>query len=145
MGCGQIFRGRRFGNVCLWALGQADTIVGVVLGLASVQDAMIVDENTIRKAAELLHQAAPGAGIILFGSYARRQPTPDSDLDFLVVLPHVTSRIDEMVRLRRVLSPLRVPADVLVVAGDQFAEWRDMPGSVYYEAAREGRVLYDAA
>jgi predicted nucleotidyltransferase len=79
--------------------------------------------------------------VILFGSYARGNPDPDSDLDFLVVEPEVTSRRRESVRLRDVLRPLRVPADVLVVSAETFEQWADTPGTVLYEAAQEGRVF----
>ena len=91
---------------------------------------------------ELLLRAALGSKVILFGSYARGQVGPDSDLDFLVVEPEVKDRYGEMVRLREVLRPLHVPADVLVVSAKVFEEWRDTPNTVIYEAAKEGR-LYD--
>ena len=105
----------------------------------------VIDEATIQKAADLLRDAAPGATVILFGSFARGDPGPDSDLDFLVVEPRVDSQVDEMVRLRDVLRPLRVPADVLVVSEERFGRWSDAPGSVYYEAAHEGRVFHAVA
>ena len=101
----------------------------------------MIDEETIQKAVGLLRQAAPGAKIILFGSYARGRPGPDSDLDFLVVEPRVQARREEMVRLRDVLRPLRVPADVIIVSEEVFRDWADTPGTVIYEAAREGRVF----
>jgi hypothetical protein len=46
-----------------------------------------------------------------------------------------------MVRLRDVLRPLRVPADVIVVSEEVFRDWADTPGTVIYEAANEGRVF----
>jgi predicted nucleotidyltransferase len=105
----------------------------------------MVDESVIHRAAELLGQAAPGSTVILFGSYARGKPKDESDVDFLVVEPQVSSQVDEMVRLRRVLSPLRIPVDVLVVSREHFDHWRDTPGNVMYEAAVEGKVVYEAA
>ena len=100
-----------------------------------------LDERTIHQAAVLLHEAAPGATIILFGSCARRKQGPESDADFLVVEPEVQSRHEEMVRLRDVLRPLHIPVDVLVTNQDTYDHWSDTPGTVYYEANREGRVL----
>ena len=98
-------------------------------------------EETIIEAAQMLLRAAPGSRVILFGSYARGHPGPDSDLDFIVVEPSVRSRRDESVRLRDVLRPLRIPADVLVVSEKTFRDWSDTPGTVLYEAAQEGRVF----
>jgi uncharacterized protein len=101
-----------------------------------------MDNTTIEKSVELLLEAAPaGSKVILFGSHARGDARPDSDLDFLVIEPKVTDRRGEMVRLHHVLQPLRVSADVLVTTAAIFEEWRDTPGTVLYEAAKEGRVF----
>jgi len=49
-----------------------------------------------------------------------------------------------MVRLRDVLRPLQIPVDVLVVSRKTYEEWADTPGTVLYEAAKQGKV-FDAA
>jgi len=99
------------------------------------------DEATIARAATLLLEAAPGATVILFGSYVRQEQTSDSDLDFLVIEPDVVSNVAEMTRLRDVLRPLRIAADVLVTTSERFDRLRDVPGTVCHEAAKEGRVF----
>ncbi len=102
--------------------------------------------QTIEKAAQLLLAAAPaGSDFILFGSYAAGGAGEDSDLDFLVVEPTLKSRRAEMVRLRQVLRPLRIPVDVLVVSRAAFEAWKDLPNNVISHAAREGRSFTDAA
>ena len=93
------------------------------------------------RAADLLRRAAPGAQVILFGSHARGEARENSDLDFLVIEPELTARGEEMVRLRDVLRPLRIPVDVLVASRATFEKWAQTPGTVLYEAAREGRVF----
>ena len=104
----------------------------------------MIDEATIADAVHLLLEAAPaGSEVILFGSHARGDPGPDSDLDFLVIEPEVTSKHNEMVRLRDALRPLRVPADVLVTSRSVFEDWRDTPNNVLYEAWKEGRVFHE--
>lgn len=103
----------------------------------------MVSEVVIRDAARRLLRAAPGSRVILFGSHARGEAGPDSDLDFLIVEPDVASRRQEAVRLRDVLRPLRVPADVLVVTERIFRECAETPGTVVYEAAHEGREFDD--
>ncbi len=95
----------------------------------------MTSEMTIAKAVELLREAAAPKRIILFGSHARGEAGEESDVDFLIVEPFVSDCVAEMVRLRRVLSPLRIPVDVLVVSEDSFRDWSDTPGNVAYEAA----------
>ena len=102
----------------------------------------MIDENTIRKAVDLLHQAAPGATVIVFGSCARGEVTEDSDLDVLVVEPTVTDQWDEMVRLRRAMHPIRIAADVIVVSQATFDEWAETPNTLLYEAAHKGRIFH---
>ena len=105
---------------------------------------MITDEK-IQEAVDLLAGAADPVAIILFGSYAKGNAGDDSDLDLLIVERNVASVKDEIVRLRRVLSPLRIPVDIIVVSQNAFLKWQDTPGTVVYEAALEGRRLYEAA
>lgn len=104
----------------------------------------MIDQTTISEAANLLLRAAPtGSEVILFGSHARGDASQDSDLDFLVVEPEVKSKHSEMVRLRDVLRPLRVPVDVLVTSRAVFEDWRDTPNNVLFEAWTEGRPFHE--
>lgn len=91
---------------------------------------------------KLLVEAAQPRQIILFGSYARGEETRDSDLDVLVIVDDVTNRLGEMVRLRRVLAPIKTPIDVLVYSWDEVRTRGQWPGTALYEALQEGRSLY---
>lgn len=98
--------------------------------------------ETVDRAGRLLADAAPPESkVILFGSHARGDADADSDFDFLVIEPSVTSKAKEMVRLLAVLEPLRVAADVVVVPREYVEEWGDVPGTLIHDAMREGRVL----
>ena len=101
----------------------------------------MIDQAIVAQAVELLLAAAPGGKVILFGSYARGDAEEGSDVDFLVVEPEVRDRFKEMLRLREVLRPLRIPVDVLVTSRRHFEHWADTPGTVYYEAAVEGKLF----
>ena len=105
----------------------------------------MISDKAIREAVELLSRAANPVKIILFGSYARGDVSEESDLDFLIIEREVKARRRETVRLRDVLSPLRIPVDVIVISEKTYEEWKDTPGTVIYEAAREGRVVYAAS
>ena len=99
----------------------------------------------IGEAAKILVDAAHPRKIILFGSYAHGNPTEDSDVDLLVIERDLPDKLDEMVRLRRLLSPLRIPVDVLVYSEDEVREWGHLPGTALYWALKQGKVLHEAA
>jgi len=80
---------------------------------------------------------------IFFGSYARGEPDPDSDLDLLVIVPAIEHPRRESTRIRRALRGLLVPVDVIVATPDQVERYRDSDVLIYGTALREGRVLYD--
>ena len=47
----------------------------------------MIDMNAIREVAERIVQEFQPERIILFGSYASGTPTPDADVDLLVIVP----------------------------------------------------------
>lgn len=102
---------------------------------------MTTDE-LIRHAGEILARTArPPAKVILFGSHARGEARPGSDIDFLVIERELRSPREERVRLRMALGGLRTPIDVKVVSERHADEWGSVEGTMLRSALREGRVL----
>lgn len=100
----------------------------------------MISKEMLNKAAKLLLENSPlGSQLILFGSQARGTKTSESDADFLVIEPDVQNRYAEMVRLRQILRPLRIPVDIVVVSRSIFEDWKEVPNTVIYEAFKEGR------
>ena len=112
---------------------------------AVLEKARVIEDETLRRLTELLAWAAKPKYIILFGSQARGEGSEDSDFDVMVVEPEIANRGEEMVRLGRLLRSLDIAVDLLVVSAEKFEYWRDTPGNVYFEAASEGKILYEAA
>lgn len=96
-------------------------------------------------ARKLVEAAGAPARVVLFGSHARGDAGPDSDLDFLVIERDVPDRHAEMVRLARALRPLGVPVDIVVVSETYAEEWAGVEGSMVHAALTEGRELDAAA
>lgn len=82
--------------------------------------------------------------IILFGSQACGDADDHSDVDLLVIKPHVADRYEEIIELDRSLTGILIPVDILLVSESEFEERADQPGTVERAARQEGRVLYAA-
>lgn len=103
--------------------------------------AATANDILIAEAGRRLTAAAPDAKVILFGSRARGEERPDSDLDLLVIEPEVASRKAEYVRLRQQLRDLDVAVDLVIVTERHVEEWGHFEGTMLNDALRNGRVL----
>jgi uncharacterized protein len=99
------------------------------------------DEALIEEAGRRLAAAAPDADVILFGSRARGEAHPESDLDLLVIEEDFGRRGEEYARLRKELRGLDVAIDLLVYRRREADKWRGVPGTFLHRALGEGRVL----
>lgn len=79
--------------------------------------------------------------IILFGSQARGDAHPDSDIDLLVVLSHVDDKHAPMVAMPGALRDLPVAKDVVVTTPEEIARRGHLVGTVLRPALREGGAL----
>ncbi len=84
--------------------------------------------------------------VILFGSVARGDDGPDSDIDLLVVFDHVEPEAKRlrMAEVRRSIKTA-APIDVLVTDPAEIGARRDQVGSMLYWPMREGRSVYRRA
>ena len=98
-------------------------------------------EEMVRRIVERFHPDQ----IVLFGSYARGQAGPDSDVDLLVVMQVHGSKREAQLQVRLAIHDIHLPKDVIVVTPDQFERQRDIPGTIVRPAFLEGKVLYAKA
>jgi len=81
--------------------------------------------------------------VILFGSYANGTPTPDSDVDLLVVMPLDGPPVDKSVEMRLKLRP-RFPLDLLIRTPAKIEERLAMGDDFIRDILEKGKVLYEA-
>jgi len=97
-------------------------------------------EDVVRRIVE----AAQPEKIILFGSAARGEMGPNSDLDFLIIKAG-SHRRELTDRIRRALRGVNAAVDLVVATPEDIARYKDSHPLVYKPALREGLVVYDAA
>ncbi len=78
--------------------------------------------------------------IILFGSWARGDARPDSDLDLLVELEH---KRRAAIEIMRALNGLPISKHVVVTTLAEIKERGNMIGDILRPALREGKVIYE--
>jgi predicted nucleotidyltransferase len=80
--------------------------------------------------------------IILFGSQARGEAKPDSDVDLLVIMSCKGAQHEKAVEILETLDDIVIPTDVIVTSPEDFARRKEVVGTIEWPAAREGKVLY---
>jgi uncharacterized protein len=98
---------------------------------------------TVALAIERIVQAARPARIIAFGSRARGEYGPESDVDLLVVLPGNSEDPCVSADIYEAVGALGFSKDILISNEQRLARLDASIHSVQVEAAREGVTLYE--
>ena len=80
--------------------------------------------------------------IVLFGSAARGEMGPNSDMDILVVVPAGAHRRKTAQQIYRNTVDIGFAIDVVVVTTEDVKQYRNHPGMIIGSALAEGRDLY---
>ena len=103
-----------------------------------------IEQRLQQMAAEIQLQI-PGAEVRLFGSRARGEATPDSDIDLLITASDdwlaAHDRLQVLASLWRSLAHHRIPVDLLLYSQSQVAQKRSWSSHVIARALQEGRVI----
>jgi len=79
----------------------------------------------------------------LFGSAARGEPTDDSDIDLLVVVPESSMpRYQRAREAHAIVSDIRVPKDIVVLTREEWERESRVVSSLPSTVQREGKLLY---
>lgn len=107
----------------------------------------IREDPLLRRMVKAIVDEVDPEQVILFGSRARADWGPESDVDLIVIerqpFGQHRNRRAEMHRVDTALAQFPVPSDVLVYSLDEVEYWRDSINHVLARALREGVVLYE--
>ncbi len=81
--------------------------------------------------------------IILFGSHAYGKPTPQSDVDLLVVMPYEGSCFQQASKISQYLD-LLIPMDLLVHTPEYIQYRLEIGDRFIREILEKGKVMYEA-
>lgn len=96
-------------------------------------------DEVVRQIAEKFHPQK----IILFGSYARGEPRPESDVDMLVIMDTPLKESQQSLEIRRHLGVM-FGLDLIVYTPKRLEERVKMGDWFLRDVMEEGKVVYDS-
>ena len=104
-----------------------------------------ITQTKIQKATQKIVDAIAPEKIILFGSFAYGKPTPDSDVDLLVIMESEQSPHARSAQISEILYPRPFPVDIIVRTPAEVNERLVIGDYFFYEILTKGKVLYERA
>jgi predicted nucleotidyltransferase len=99
--------------------------------------------NPLKKAIEIIVQAAEPDKIILFGSHATGKANPESDYDLLVLKKGVKKKRQLTHEIYRRFRNIGAPVDIILTDMDKYEQLKSDPYMIYSEAAKNGKLVYE--
>jgi len=103
-----------------------------------------VRQAEIRKIARQIGKQFKPQKVYLFGSYAYGKPTPDSDVDLLVLMPTNLSNVEQAIEIRKFID-VSFATDLLVRTPEQLTQRLKIGDDFIRDIVTKGIVLYEAA
>lgn len=101
----------------------------------------MASQDTLSGYVEKIVESVNPDGVVLFGSYARNQATPESDIDLLIV--HSGTKLRDVQRKAYcALIGRSIPIDIIVRSPSELQDRLEWPEPFLSHVVREGKVLY---
>ncbi|MBF0317470.1 MAG: nucleotidyltransferase domain-containing protein [Nitrospirae bacterium] len=100
-------------------------------------------DDVLKKIVDVITRDFQPDKIILFGSVARGDNTPESDYDICVIKEGVKYRRELTQEIYKSLCGTSASVDVIVETPERFDELKDNPYLIYKNISEEGKLLYE--
>jgi uncharacterized protein len=100
-------------------------------------------DKTLEEIINRILQVITPDKIILFGSRARGEASPDSDYDLMIVKEGVTNTRRICGEIYQKFYGMKVPVDVLITTPEKLEKYKNTIGYVYKQVVEEGIVVYE--
>lgn len=90
----------------------------------------------------MVERAGP-AKVILYGSHARQEAGPQSDVDLLVLFDELGDRRRVTWDLYEATIGMPFPKDIVISTVAEYERYAQVPNTLYMAALHEGKLIYE--
>ncbi|MCE5230410.1 nucleotidyltransferase domain-containing protein [bacterium] len=106
---------------------------------------MGIDQQLVEEIVRRILSVSTPDRIILFGSAATGQMTPDSDIDLMILEKQPSDPLNQRAAIRQALFGLGQAFDLIILPTEKYEREKDTIGTAAWPAAQTGKVIYAAA
>lgn len=111
--------------------------------LPLVNGRRVIDADLIEQVTRAIVEHFHPNRIILFGSQARGDARPDSDLDLFVEMETSARPVERMIAIDAIFGLRFWPMDLVVYTPEEVRQMRRIKGSFLNQIEAEGALLYE--
>jgi len=101
-------------------------------------------EQILERIKDSVRRTAPGAVVVLYGSYARGDDRPDSDIDLLVLLDKDKVTRDDEIKIKYPLYNIETDTGIIIspiIIPKKIWETKHKISPFYHNVTKEGKYL----
>jgi uncharacterized protein len=125
--------------ICKWLYNYFNM---VVVDVPTINKRKRIPQKAIKQVVKQIVEKFKPQKIILFGSYARGNPRPESDVDMLVVMDTPLREVQQAIQICQQIE-YRFGLDLIVHTPKYLAERVKMGDSFLRDVLKEGKVVYE--
>ena len=116
----------------------------VVIKVPTIDQRERIPQEAIDEVVQQIVEKFKPQKIILFGSYAREEPRPESDVDLLIVIDTPLKESKQSLEIRRHLGVM-FGLDLVVYTPQHLKDRAEMGDWFLRDILKEGKVLYESS